>query len=85
MFFYFKCANNNHIGIFDVLLMETMLVKTENSGVAVPNSAGLPVLVLTSPSVPPSLSMMLLRGFSKYSLGCPLQILLANFVVSKAM
>ena len=30
--FYSKFANNNHIGILDVLLRETMLLKTENPG-----------------------------------------------------
>ena len=32
MHFYLKLANNNHIGIFDVFVTETMLVTTENSG-----------------------------------------------------
>ena len=32
MHFYLKLANNNHIGIFDILPTETMLVTTENPG-----------------------------------------------------
>ena len=32
MHFNLKLANNNHIGILDVLLTEIMLVTTENSG-----------------------------------------------------
>ena len=30
--FYLKLVNNNHIGILDVLLTETMLVTTDNPG-----------------------------------------------------
>ena len=32
MHLYLKLANNNHIGITDVLLTETLLVTTENPG-----------------------------------------------------
>ena len=32
MHFYLKLANNNHIGILDVLLTDTKLVTTENPG-----------------------------------------------------